>query len=145
MSSNRRTIRAALATLLSSGVTSAQVVYAYQPGDFGGQSPAVCVGSAGSERLAMTYQGDRARMYFDIDVFVLTGEAAPSAYGQDSSEDALDNVEAEIAAVVASNANQETANWRALDYAGRSETDFVIVDGREYKREKIPIAITVFS
>lgn len=143
MSASRKTVRQALAAVLTNEVDAAQVVYAYQPGDFGGQSPAVCVGSAGSERPRMTLRGARATFYLDLDIFVLTAEAASSTYTQADSENALDDVEQQIAAVVAS--FQETGSWNTLDYAGRSQTDFVIVDGREYKRERIPLQCGVFS
>lgn len=143
MSSNRKAIREELASILGGQVSAAQVVYNHQPGDFGGQSPAICIGSAGSERPRMTMRGNQATFYLDLDVFVLTAEAASSSYTQADSEDALDDVEAQIAQVVAT--FQETNIWNTLDYSGRSETDFVIVDGKEYKRERIPLQVGVFS
>ena len=142
---DRKTIREAFATLLTSALTAAQVVYDHQPGDFGGQSPAVTVGSGGSSRPPMTFQGNQTTVYLDVDVFVLTSESAGGSYTQADAEDALDQVETQLAGVIAADANQENGTWNTLDYADRSQTEFVIVDGKEYKRERIPIAIGIFS
>jgi hypothetical protein len=142
MSSSRKAIRQQFALLLQANVTAAQVIYDHQPGDFGGQSPAICVGSAGSERTRMSFRGSRLTCYLDVDVFVLTADGT-SVYTQADAENALDDVEAQLAACL--DDVQQAAGWEAIDYAGRSQTDFLIVDGKEYKRERIPIQIQIFS
>lgn len=142
--SSRKAIRSQFATLLTGVVPSAQIIYDHQPGDFGGQSPALCVGSSGSERPRMTFQGSRLTCYLDIDVFVITAEAlASSTYTQADAENVLDDVEAQIAAAL--DGVRTSAQWEAIDYAGRSQTDFVLLDGKEYKRERIPIKIEIFN
>lgn len=143
MSADRGMVRRTFAALVHDQVPSAQVVYAYQPGDFGGQSPAVVIGSAGSRRERMTLRGGRTTAYLDVYVFVLAAQP-DSAYTQADSEDALDAVERELAALLLDMPIQQIG-WQAIDYADRSTCDFVLVDGREYKRERIPIAINLYS
>jgi len=144
MSSSRSAVRRQLAALLTVNVSAAQVVYNHRPGDFGGQSPAVVVGSGGSERPRLTFEGCLATFYLDVDVFTLTAEAAVSpTYTPTDSEDAGDLVEQQIAQVIED--NQKSTLWNKIDYASRSTTSFVGVDGLEYKRERIPLALQVYA
>jgi hypothetical protein len=142
MSASRKDIRETFANLLRDLVTAAQVVYDHQPGDFGGQSPAVTVGSGGSERSSFTFAGSQSVFYLDVHVFVRVGEDG-GPYTQADAEDALDAVEQQIAASL--DAVRRGAKWESIDYAGRSEAAFVLVDGLEYKRESIPLQVTVFA
>lgn len=141
MSSSRKAVRERLAQILDANLTSAQIVYAYQPGDFGGQSPAVVVASSGSQRSRLTARGGQAVFFLDVFVFVLATQTG--ALTERGSADALDDVEQQLAAVLDDNQVIEQI-WQAIDYAGQSETAFVEVDGQEYKRERIPLKISVF-
>lgn len=142
MASNRKTVRGALAGLLETALAgSVQKVYAYRVGDFGTQSPVVTVSASGSARDRATYQGSLARMYFQVDVFVLYADG--ETWGEDDAEDRLDDIEAGIAGVV--DANQATDDWFALDLEGRSQRVDVAIGGVEYVRESMIVAVGVMG
>jgi len=150
MAANRETVRDAVAALLESELTGTgnpvQAVYAYQVGDFGGRSPVVVVSSAGSERPAMTFSGNRATFYLNVHVFVLYSDEGD--WGEDDAEDRLDWIEKEIAAVVDANRGP-TDDWQQLAYgeltaeAGRSRCGSVAVGGLEYRTELVPLRVEV--
>jgi hypothetical protein len=138
---NRKDIREAFTTLLRQYATSASEVLDYQPGKLD-TSPVACVSSGGSNRPPLTFSGNQTTVYLDIDVFVLAAHPDDVTYTQAEAEDMLDHVEHEIADMVSQ--HQETLIWNTLDYADRSQTDFVVLDGKEYKRERISIAVGTF-
>ena len=144
MSSNRKTAREALATLLSTALTGggglAQAVYSYRVGDFGGASPVVIVSSQGSRRERSTFQGSRNTVFLQVDIFVLY---AAVGWTEQDAETRLDDIEAAIAGVV--DANQETANWLALNWADRSQRVDVAIGGVDYIRELLVLAAEVWG
>ena len=100
--------------------------------------------SGGSSRPRLTFEGAMATFYLTAYIFTLTAEAAANpSYTQADSEDAGDLVEQQIAAVI--EGNQQNTLWHKIDYDGRSVVDFLEVDGLEYKRERIPLAIQVYA
>jgi hypothetical protein len=145
MTANRATIRSALASLISAGVPSAQVVYDHEPGDLGSESPVIVVSSQGSERPRLTFQGTQSAFSFSVDIFTLAAESASGAYTYADSADVVDACEAELAALLAN--NQENGIWSQVNYAGPSSIDFGIfnADGIFRFRERIPLRITLFS
>lgn len=143
---NRSAARAALAELLEAEVTSAAAVYGYQADDFEGQSPVLCVTSRASERQRVTL-GDtsgRATFGFDLHTFVLYRDPEnPGAWTPAQAEDALDQVEQEVATVILT--HPRTAAWRGIAYAEPSEArDVVVIGGITYLHEVIPVAVAVF-
>jgi hypothetical protein len=123
--------------LLTTRLTAAQQVYADQPTDFSGQSPVVVVASGGSERDGSprrTFGGPIAPSFaLDVYVFALAGEA--------NVDDTLDDLEAAVAQFVSD--VPSAATWSAISYGAATETQFVtVVDGTEYKRERIPLVLT---
>ena len=139
---NRKDVRDAFATLLVSVLTSAQRIYPLtnsdgdrltQPADFGGESPVVVVASSGTERTQLTFRGQQPKVFLDVYTFVRADTLAP--------DDVLDDMEQQLGQAVAS--GQNGAQWTALDYDGRSQTEFITtLNGTEYKREKTTIKIT---
>ena len=58
-----------------------------------------------------------------------------------TADDELDAIEQQLAQTVAD--VQTGPSWMAVDYDGRSKTEFVtLIDGSEYKRELISLALT---
>lgn len=141
MASNRKTVRAALAALIAAGVPSLQKVYDYRVSDFGGQSPVATVSASGTGRERATFQGSQALMYFQVDVFALYSDGAN--WGEDDAEDAIDDIEAGIAAVV--DANQKTEHWHSLSLEGRSQRIDVEIGGVEYVRELMVLVAGVWG
>lgn len=142
MSSSRKDVRQALAGVLATEVTSAQAVYRYQKAKLKGQTPVLCVTSAGSERPAMTMQGNGAVFRLDINVFVLY--STKTTWTEEQAEDKLDDLEQEIAAVCA---KYRTSNvWAHLAYAEPSDARTPItLEGFTYLHEVIPVEIRVNS
>jgi hypothetical protein len=147
---NRETCRDSLATLLSAALVGTglpvKVFYGYPAGDFGGQSPAVTLASAGSYRSKETIGScDHAVLRFDIHVFVLYTDR--SSWNEDDAEDQLDLIEKAIAEVILSSANQGGAKpWMLLDYAeGGTSIDWTTIGGNQYRYEIIPIRMVVES
>ncbi len=142
--SERETVREALAGLLAAEMIGEgkplQAVYPYLVGDFGGQSPVLVLGSAGTQRVLTTKRVQTTTLYVHAHVFVLY---ADGSWTEADTEALLDTIEAGVAAVV--QANRTGAAWNFLTYADRSRTDAVTVGGAEYRREIIPLAMEVYS
>lgn len=140
---SRKTVREDFGAVLTARLTSAQAVHTDQPTDFGGLSPVVVLVSAGSERKQLTFRGQAPRFYLDCYVFVLSvvrnGSGNPAVNA--TADDELDAIEQQLAQTVAD--VQTGPSWMAVDYDGRSKTEFVtLIDGSEYKRELISLALT---
>ena len=134
---SRRVVREEVGALLTTRLTTAQRVYADQPTDFGGQSPVVVVASSGSERDGSprrTFGGPIAPSFaLDVYVFVLASAA--------NVDDAMDDLEAAVAQFVSDVPSAQS--WSAVGYSAATETQFVtVLDGTEYKRERIPLVLT---
>ena len=142
MTANRKDGRAALAALLETNLTLAQAVYAYKVGDLQGASPVVIVLSSGTNRPRLTMRGNRSAFNLEIHTYTIDAVTA-EGWTEADVEDSLDNLENEIAAVLA--ANPVTDNWQAIDYADASRIREVIIGGQAYIEEIIPVTITVFS
>lgn len=139
---DRGATRRALAQALRAAVPSAAVVYAYQAADFGGQSPALVLTSAASERERASMAGSTAIFAYDVHVFVAFAERAEDGYTDADAEDLLDQVEREIATFV--DTSQRTASWHALAYAQATDAGApATIGGREYRHEIIPLAVSV--
>lgn len=142
MSVSRTTVRTVLADLLRREVTNAQAVYGYQKARLAGQTPVVCVTSAGSERTRLTMQGSRATFTFDIHVFVLYSDGG--SWTEQQAEDMLDAIEQQIAQLVDTYAR--STNWARLAYAARSDARHpIILEGLTYLHEVIPVEIQVHT
>lgn len=140
---SRQTVREALAVLLRLRVTAAQIVYDHEPGDLGGQSPAIVVSVGGSARPDFTFAGNRTSVYLFVDVYTLAAETESGAYTYSDSADVIDSVEQQIADAVVS--AQENGTWNRLEYDGRSTVDFGMFDSIPYFRERIPLIAHVFA
>lgn len=147
MAANRETARDALAALINTAMVGTgkpvQAVYGYLVSDLAGQSPVVCVTSAGSERVRLTGMGSRAAFLLRVDVFVLYNDQ--DGWTEADAEDRLDLIETTLATLV--DANQRSTPWEALSYAGpTSRTQAVaVVGGESYAWEQITLRAEVFG
>ena len=144
---NRETGRDALVSLFATALVGtgkpSQAVYGYLKGDFGTESPVVIVTSAGSEpeQRAVT---SRQKNDFYFTIYTFTAYAiAGTTWGEDDVEDRVDLLEKTIRETIAS--NRSTANWAFLGHDGRSTVDTVLISGVEYKREAIPLVMTIYD
>ena len=64
-----------------------------------------------------------------------------AGWDEEDAEDALDGLEHDLAAYV--EANRATANWLALDMAGRSVVEIVRYQGLPYLVEDVPVMVKV--
>lgn len=143
MTFNRKDVRSAWATLISSGVSSAQSVYGYQRGDLQGETPVVVMYSAGIDRSPLTPQGSQAPYHLNTDIYVLYNDP-DSDYGEDDAEDMLDDIESQIATVVEDN-RANTPTWGHLSYSGESVVVKVQLGGDTYLWESIPLIFRVYA
>ena len=142
ITNSRKEARQHLADLLSVALVGtgkpAQAVYAYQVGDFQGQSPVVVVSSGGSVRERFTYTGTKPKFNLTIHVFVLYADET-GAWTEQDAENALDDIEQIIGATLA--ANQKTAYWEALTPVNISQTGGVMIGGKEYRTEVFSVRL----
>lgn len=117
----------------------AQAVYAYQVGDFQGQSPVVVVSSGGTLRERFTFKGTKPSYTLTVHVFVLYADET-GAWTEENAEDALDDIEELIAGVLA--ANQRSPYWEAISARAPSQTSSVMVGGKEYRTEITSLELT---
>jgi hypothetical protein len=138
---SRATVRAALAALLTTGVSAAQRVYDHQAELLNGESPVVCVTSASSERARMTLGDTRGRAGFVVDVHLFVAYKA-TGWTPKQAEDMLDTLEQQVAAVVF--ANPRTTSWAGLAYAEPSVArDTVTIGGTVYLHEVVAVSAIV--
>jgi len=138
MATSREAARDALVTLLSAALVGTgkpvKTVSGSKVESLEGETPLVVVLSRGSERERLTFQGDRATFYMVIQTWVLQ---SASGWTQAQAEDAIDSIEALIAATL--EANQGTANWEILAYDGQSTILEAGVAGVPFYVETTPI------
>jgi hypothetical protein len=139
---SRAQVRLELHSLLTEGVPSAEQVVKYQSADFQGKSPTVMVVGAGTMRSQFTVIGLKAKFYFGVHVFVLHADP-DSGWTEEDAEDAIDQVEFEIAQVF--EANQKNQYWEAIQWEETSIVDRIVVSGDPFLYEVIPISVEVFK
>ncbi len=137
----RRKLAALLQTALVGDGLLAQAVYPYQRGDFAGQSPVVCVTSGPANHEPNGFGCDKAT--FQLLAFVFVAYAVPgTGWTEEDAEDALDDIEAMVAEVVAGNGRSEA--WTQIAYAGPTDPQTVVIGGVEYRRELITFDVQLF-
>jgi len=147
---DRSALRAALATLLSTELVGSgkpvEAVYSYQVSDMQGKSPVVFVTSAGSwRRNPERSTRPTSIAYLDVNVFVLYSDPA-AGWTEQNSEERLDLIEKKIGEVVVNHSGDTTKEaWMSLDFAGRSEVTSVIIGGKDYDWEVIPLSATLWA
>lgn len=145
MSTNRKTIRTQLGTLLEAELVGAglplQALYPYRVADFNNQSPVGVLSSGGSDRTRKSLEGAGAIFYFEFFVFVLYA-TLDGTWTEQNAEDALDDIEAALAQFLVD--YYSTAHWVSLRLVDRSEIVDLNIGGQEYKRENFTLAVEVF-
>lgn len=145
---NRKTVRAALKTIIADALSGANLVdatavYGYLPADFGGMSPVVTINSAGSLRQKRTRGGDESSLFFTIHIFALYADANNENWQEADAEGAIDDIEQKISDTL--RANERHEQWSELSVIEQTITDSVEVGGVEYRREVIQIKTRIFS
>ena len=142
MSASRKAVRQALANVLRTECTSAKQVYAYQKAKLKGQTPVLCVTSAGSLRDPLSLQGNKAAFALDIHVFVFYSDG--KSWTEEQAEDRLDDLEQQIALTVEK--YRKSTSWAHLAYAERSDARTpVTLEGFTYLHEVVPVEIQVYA
>lgn len=147
---SREAVRDALATLLATELNSAGLVETANVLNYATEdltnSPIVQVISAGSARPRLvrhqyrTSTTTNAHLYLEVVVFLVrpnSGESQTEA----EAEDTLDSIEKTIADTL--DANQDTANWKIIEYDGRTILIAVDMGGARYWMETIPVVATI--
>lgn len=139
---HRRLVRAELAIRLEPYVRDvASEVFDHQPSSVDG-TPIVMVLSSGSDRLRTSRNATRASLFYEIHNAVLY-EDAGLGWTRQNAEDALDNLEYDVARFVFGD-DHSSENWKDIVYAGRSFIDRVNIGGKEHQDEIIMIQVEVF-
>ncbi|MBU6360209.1 MAG: hypothetical protein KGS46_09300, partial [Chloroflexi bacterium] len=79
--------------------------------------------------------------YFNVHVFALYSDGA--SWNEDDAENAIDDIEAAVSRVIS--INTTTNNWANIVITERTVADSVEIGGIEYRREVIPVQVTVFG
>lgn len=131
MSADRAACRAALVTLLG-GVTALAEVYDGAPFTTGGLSPVAMVTSDGTATgPGETFIGTVVEHRILIDLLWLR---------RSSTEADVDALSATVFALLKANRGA-TANWSSMEIDGRSQLDYVLIDGKDYRLERIPVLV----
>lgn len=141
---NRKTLRNELASLLETNVAGtgnvAQAVYSSDRRDFAGQSPVVCVISAG--RVRTPFGMTKSKWYNRVPIGVLLYVArsdGEAGYTAENAEDALDDLERAVAAVVMDNRNH-VGYWNNLEFGEEASVIApVVVGGQRYFLEILTV------
>jgi hypothetical protein len=146
---DRKVLREALATLLATALVGTglpvNAVYAYQVADFKGKSPVVFVTSAGAWRRNPEHSARSTSIaYLDVNVLVLYSDGTAS-WTEQHSEERLDLIEKKVGEVVANNSENPAQPWMFLDFAGRSEVTSVVIGGKDYSWEIIPLQAQLWA
>lgn len=144
---DRATVRGQLAALLTTGLVGTgkpvQAVYSYRIGDFGGRSPIVIVTSDGSDRSKLA-QVSRAKTTFSFIVYVfVVYNTMDGNWTEGDAETRLDLIEKTISQIVIEN-DSVPGQWAILSRS-ESKTDDVELGGALYRREIIPVEVTLYE
>lgn len=148
-STNRETVRDALAALLSAGLTGAgnpvQAVYGYLKSDFEGQSPVVLVQTGSIQRGTPTVTDDWDNLIrLNVLVWVMDADA-DSSWTDANVDDKCDEIEADIADIILAN-RTGNANWNEINYADEPTNIIrVTIGSTPYVVEAIPIDVQVLD
>jgi hypothetical protein len=146
---DRKVLRDALATLLTTALVGTglpvNAVYSYQVADTKGKSPVVFVTSAGAWRRNPEKSTRPASFaYLDVNILVLYSDGTVN-WTEQHSEERLDLIEKKIGEVVANNSDNPAQPWMSLDFAGRSEVTSVVIGGKDYSWEIIPLQAQLWA
>lgn len=140
--SKREEVKDALAVLIK-GLTDFQTVYGSVQDDLGGETPVAILLSSGSDRKRLTGQGLTSTFYYDLNMYVLYSSPEDD-WTPEKAEDRMDDLESQVAAMIV-DTSRATPNWGSIAYVGRSNMVTIIVKGKAYLREVIPLAVEVFA
>lgn len=146
---DRKTLREALATLLTAELVGVgkpvDAVYSYQVSDFKGKSPVVFVTSAGAWRRNPEHsERPTSIAYLDVNILVLYSDGTTN-WTEQHSEERLDLIEKTVGEVVANNSDNPAQPWMFLDFAGRSEVTSVVIGGKDYSWEIVPLQAVLWA
>lgn len=132
---DRASYREAIAALLTSE-GSWQAVYDHQTKDFSQQSPVAMVHSGRVTWRETTFGGHGQEMQIMVIVTNLVKRSDANA-----AEDTLDDLLQVVVGVA--EANQDNALWEAL-LVGDTEPDYYLIDGVQYRAERVPLIAVVY-
>lgn len=140
MASSRKASREALAVLLEAALVGTglpvKTVSDSKQTSLEGTTPLVTVLSTGSEREPLTFQGDQTNFLLSVQVWVLQ---SGTDWTLAQAEDALDAIEALIAATYES--NRGTGTWDVLERTGPTTVVEVAVAGVPHYLENVPTRV----
>lgn len=143
--SAREDARKALAVLFASELVGngqpVNAVYNHMPATFNAKSPVIVVSSGGSACSKLTFTSVKSAFRVMLTLFVAY-PAAGDAQAEHEVETLLDELEERISDIV--HTHNKTDQWKALSYADISTVSSVLIGGKEYRREVIPLNVEVY-
>lgn len=142
MAVSRKNIRTKIAELLLAVCPSASEVLAYQPSKIGA-TPGIYVRSMSADRPPLTVRGKFTKFQFDILVLVLQSDRnATPPWTEDKAEDLLDDLEAEVCAMLTTYRVVE-GYWDSIDHSQPSNIEHFVDEGVPYIIEAIHVVVEV--
>jgi len=139
---SRKTVRTRMATRIKAAVTTLVEVYDHQVKDFGGRSPVLTIHSDGTRSTFPDY----TREYHS---FILS--LWWKRTDDDATEDYIDDLGKDVRQWLIDN-TADAGYWHDLSFddvgdgeGGRSQMDYVLLDGVMYRREMIRVTALVIS
>lgn len=143
---NRKTIRQALAAAMEAdlvGLThAAQKLYRYKVSKFTDKTTHIILVTSGSADRARQAQPTRAYSTLEFEIWLFVLYSAES-WTEEQSEDKLDDMEKEVQDWLLDHADTSEL-WQGIE-PQKTEVDIVIIGGKAYRQELIPINVPVFS
>lgn len=144
MSEQRKIVRQTMATELATHLgTLVQEVSAYQNPDIH-ESPMVRIMSSGSQRPRVLSRGERSKLSFTIQTWVLATHMPGRGWTAEDAEDAIDEIEYSISQWISDNQNRPGL-WTHIAYEGMSRVQPVITEDEVWLIENITIIVDSHS
>lgn len=138
---NRKDIRSALATALTTNITAAKYVADYLA-DPQGQMPAVTLTSVGSGGNPLTSDGDTLQHKILIHLLVIAGKSA--SWTNENAEDLLDDIRAALDTYIEGNSLTVSGKLYTIERLGDSDISRVAIGNEQYLDETVPILLRTF-
>lgn len=136
----RDQVRTEYAKELIAVCSLAQKFYAYEPYDFGQESPVVTINSIGTGLAKLTYDGHRAEYDFDVSIWILYSDLNSSYYEEDS-EALLDQLSGQVLSTLGK--KQNGLYWHSRTLRDRASAGYTARGGKLFRTEIIPLRIGV--
>ena len=136
---SRKPVRQQLAIDIAVDMTTAHTVYDHRPATLNG-SPAVLVISVNTLRNRRLTQSGQGQEFF-FEIHNLVRNEFSTTYTEEDAEDALDDLEFELAGWMEDPTNTKSTFWQSFRYDGPTILGRTKIGGIEYQDEIVSIVV----